>query len=309
MGRGTPRACGGIGFAIQANPVRWSLEKSPVDALTGIDRLDASAKAQIASAIRELRRQTDIPATSISLLSHPDQHSGFGTKTALLTSLIEGLNLLHDLQFDPDQVRRITGRGGTSGIGIHTAFTGGLVWDGGHQQGDYPRFAPSGQLTPICLPPLIGRWDFPDAFRVVLFNSTAPGRLGGTEEAEFFERVCPVSKAETLAAFGGVFHGFIPGVVTRDIDLLREGLIEIHRTGFKRYELEIQESNVRDLYQKLASRKRVGVGLSSLGPLIYAIVLETDVETMRWIEASRQEGQLPPFEITSGRNYGFAILQ
>ena len=63
-----------------------------------------------------------------------------------------------------------------------------------------------------------------------------------------------------------------------DLDLVSVGLRKTHSTGFKRRELDIQPQLVRDLYLQISSLPATAVGLSSVGPLLFAI---TDSEKSR----------------------------
>ena len=306
MGRATRRACGGIGFAIEAFPCVWQFTPSSDDELNGIQTLDTAAQSDVISAIGRLRHLRNFPPTSATLLSHSPQHSGFGTKTALLASLCRGIDSFHRLGLSSDDIRKATGRGGTSGVGIHTAFLGGVIWDGGHAQSDYRRFEPSSHVVPAAIPPLLARWEFPHQFEVLLFHMTKH-RMSGAIELSFFQQTCPIDKDEVAATFLAVFHGLIPGLALPDLMLLRDALLEIHKTGFKSHELGAQPEEVRDLYNRLARWPRLAVGLSSLGPLVYAIFDRRDRDTIAAVEHASSGGMIPEFTSTVGRNQGFAI--
>lgn len=82
-------------------------------------------------------------------------------------------------------------------------------------------------------------------------------------------------RAEVLETIALVTNGLAPAVATEDLDALAECLFAIHRTGFKKRELDAQTEEVREL---LAEVSALGpAGLSSLGPLVYAVHAVDDV--------------------------------
>src|ERR1035441_9185942 len=142
------------------------------------------------------------------------------------------------------QLQVLSGRGGTSGIGVNAFFKGGFLVDGEHiSQRDDP-FLPSRLRLGFEPPPTINRTRIPEnwSFRLLL----APGRrLHGRGELEFFAQNTPIPAAEVFKTIALVYHGLIPAVASGDLHLLRETLQSIHKVGFKRRELTAQSVTVQ----------------------------------------------------------------
>lgn len=163
-----------------------------------------------------------------------------------------------------------SGRGGTSGVGVNTVFAGGFVVDGGHGTNRKLRYGPSSTVRAARVPPVLVRLRFPDAWRVHLFLPKGY-RYSGEREARFFEQNAPIGVQEVYEVLAAVYHGVVPAIAEGDLELLRMAVREVHRTGFKRRELDGQRPEVRDLVEELQEGLKLAAGMSSLGPLVYAI--------------------------------------
>ena len=61
-------------------------------------------------------------------------HTGFGVSTAIRMACVEGIHFLQKQQVPDKHIIQQSCRGGTSGIGVHGYFSGGLVFDLGHER-------------------------------------------------------------------------------------------------------------------------------------------------------------------------------
>jgi beta-ribofuranosylaminobenzene 5'-phosphate synthase len=135
-----------------------------------------------------------------------------------------------------------------------------------------------------------------------------PGkRLTGEEERHFFDEATPVPRGDVLEAIAAMYHGVVPAVLNADIYALNSSLKTLHDVGFKRRELDAQSDAVKRTYCRLSTTPGIAAGLSSLGPLVYAVADFRDLDAME--SASRicaDEGGvfLGAF---SGRNRGYEI--
>ena len=68
-----------------------------------------------------------------------------------------------------------------------------------------------------------------------------------------------------------VYHGIVPAIAEGDLGSLRAAMREIHQTGFKRREVDGQSHVVCGLLDQLHTDLKLAAGMSSLGPLVYAI--------------------------------------
>ena len=96
---------------------------------------------------------------SIQLPNWISPHVGLGHKTQTVLAVAIASLSASSIAHTRDEVIRLSGRGGTSGAGIHSFVGGGVVLDGGHQFGPNGKttFAPSSAATHIPPPPLIAR--------------------------------------------------------------------------------------------------------------------------------------------------------
>ena len=199
------------------------------------------------------------------------QHVGLGSKTASMLGMALACNAVADGHFRPAALARMSGRGGTSGVGVNATFTGGFVVDGGHRKGqETESFAPSSAGASSARPPLLVRLSFPAKWRVHLFMPKGE-RCSGAEEESFFSANTPIDSGEAYEVLAAVYHGIAPAVAECDLATLRAALQKIHAAGFKRRELDYQGATVKRLLARLNGDAGMAAGMSSLGPLVYGI--------------------------------------
>jgi beta-ribofuranosylaminobenzene 5'-phosphate synthase len=235
----------------------------------------------------------------------PPSHSGLGSKTALLLAVVTGLHLINSRDTKREDLQRISGRGGTSGIGINTFFDGGFLADGGHANVNVAHeFLPSSASDGHVPPPVIARHPIPAEWQFTLL--IPPGRYyAGSEEIQFFELNAPIAREDAFATIALLYHGVAAAVVTRDLSLLARSLADLHNVGFKRKEVEGQPSVVRNLLQALHAHS-LAAGMSSMGPLVY-VVTRTCAERDLTLSLA-EEHDSPTLGTFSGRNAGFEVV-
>lgn len=214
---------------------------------------------------------------SVLVEKHAPAHVGLGSKTSLLLAILFAINVQSRLGLSTNYLQKLSGRGGTSGIGINGFFSGGFVVDGGHVADN--KLGPSSAASPTYVPPILSNFDVPPTWRFALLLP-AGRRLSSTSERDFFSRNTPVPSMECLATLAAVHHGLAPGYATGNLELVRLATAEIQRLGFKRRELEAQTDSVRSLLNRLHEIETVACGLSSLGPLIYVVHDMADTDAL-----------------------------
>ena len=293
----TPMVPGGVGFSLNAFRTVVTAELASSLSLRAEVELDQSAQRDLANLRSRLEKVLNGKGALVKVLATAPQHVGLGSKTTLLLSIVAAVDALHRLAMPRETIQQLTDRGGTSGIGIHSFFSGGLVVDVGRRRNSIwvpsPSSANSGHEIPLQL--LSCR--FPADWRIVLLKpDVAP--LDGDAERSFFKRACPIPKLDALEALAQVYHGVIPSVLRRDIGMLRSSLASISQTGFKRREIEIYDVAVRNLISQL-NDAGIACGMSSLGPTVYAIVEAADkraLEKLRQIARETGASLEGPFE-------------
>jgi beta-ribofuranosylaminobenzene 5'-phosphate synthase len=165
-------------------------------------------------------------------------------------------------------------------------------------------YAPSSCQQNFDIPPVNARADIPSDWRFVLCCA-AGIRYSGASERAFFARHCPIPKAEVYQTLACVYHELLPAVVEAKIHRLKAALEHVHDIGFKRRELSCQSGNVRSLFRSLKRFPNCAVGMSSMGPLVFAIIRSNDVDALRAVRLEARKAKARVLGVFSGRNESF----
>ena len=96
----------------------------------------------------------------------------------------------------------------------------------------------------------------------------------GVDEAAFFRANTPVPIDDVFESIAIAYHSLAPAVMNADLPLLRVGISRISQLGFKKCEINGQSEDVRTLMAALFGYDKCAVGMSSMGPLVYVIVMQ-----------------------------------
>ncbi len=232
-------------------------------------------------------------------------HIGLGGVTQLCLSIAKSLSASMGLDEDPVELARITGRGGTSGIGIYSFKLGGFIVDAGHR---YPleksSIGPSDYIT-APPPPLITRIEIPGNWGFVLARPIGAKRIYGDLEKRVFEEGAGISEHEVWRVSHIVLMGLIPSVRVGDIDVFRKSISMIQDAGFKRIEWLHQDEAVW-MVRKILTARGIDHGLSSMGPTIYIPCIGSECEDISG--HILREGGRVDIDIVGGRNRGAETL-
>src|SRR4030042_4707338 len=181
-------------------------------------KLDARDEAEVRALIERIATALDAEF-AVLILSLPPQHSGFGSKTALLLGIAAACNALLGSPLTPDNIKQLSRRGGTSGVGLNAFFLGGLIVDLGHPQCDGLSFMPSSVSQPSGFPPVCVRVPFPEQWQIQLFLPN--GRIyADRDEIIFFSQNTPILREEAFRVLAAVYHGIVPAFIEPDLCLL-----------------------------------------------------------------------------------------
>ena len=173
-----------------------------------------------------------------------------------------------------EDIAKITGRGGTSGIGIRAFDQGGVILDGGHSFGPgraKQSFLPSSASSGVRPAPLIGRYEFPEDWRIILcLPDVQPGANGSAEKA-VFQRCCPVPLPEVRELSHIILMQMIPALIEEDLTEFGASINALRGLGFKREEVQLQPPVIHDILSYMSECGSAGAGMSSFGPALYAI--------------------------------------
>ena len=196
-------------------------------------------------------------------------HAGLGSGTQLALAVARALAAMHGIEPDVRQLARAVGRGRRSAIGIWTFDGGGLVVEGGHRPADRDD-------SRTVAGPLLTRLPFPPSWRCVVAVPDAASGLSGTDETAAFEQLAAPPDREVEQVAHLVLMMLLPAVADGDVGAFGAALTQIQEmTG--RWFAPVQggtfaagpsEALVRRMREWGAS----GVGQSSWGPAVYAVV-------------------------------------
>jgi beta-ribofuranosylaminobenzene 5'-phosphate synthase len=306
LGDATERKYGGAGVSLSQPVIQVIARPASRMLLSGMEQLDERGRLDAQAAIGRLARHAAIRPCELSLETLPPQHVGLGTKTSIVLSLLVALSRASDVEMDTSTLQRLSGRGGVSGIGIHGFFTGGYLVDAGHERAMSLGFAPSSARERFRVPPLITRLSVPSRWQFQLL--LPPGhRIAGKAESQLFTQHTPITDDEVYQVLGHVHHGMTPAFAELDLPLLRRTLTQLHSLGFKRRELAAQAESVRQLYRSVRAVESCAVGMSSLGPLIYTVSDQDDLESRASVETICRQQNAELLATCRGDNDGYSV--
>lgn len=205
----------------------------------------------------------------IKIHSSIPRHSGFGSTTQLTLAVAKCITEINEIFLDASELAKITGRGGTSGIGVEAFSHGGFILDCGHKfKTEKEGFAPS-SFSKAPPPKILLNYKIPEDW---FFVCAVPekGKIYGTREAEIFSKFCPIPSTEVDKICRIVLVKILPAVIEKDIESFGSGLSSLQELGFKKVEVSLQSEESKKLINELRNIS-FGSGLSSFGPCIYSV--------------------------------------
>ncbi len=261
------RMDGGIGLALEEPSVVIEVEKCPELRVRG-QRVERARDA----ASRMLDSLKIKGGADINVREAYAEHAGLGSGTQLMLGVGLAISRLYGTESLPREIAHLMGRGGTSGIGTAAFEMGGFILDGGHPTREKKDFLPS-SASDADPAPVLARYEFPD-WSIGLV--TPKGEvIHGQREVNIFQRNCPIPVDEVKRLCHIILMKTLPSVVEEDLTAFGESINDIQGIGFKRLEVGLQRSYVRELLHR-CQKVCFGAGLSSFGPTIYCLVDDGD---------------------------------
>lgn len=264
------RVDGGIGVAIDRPNVVVKASFSDRHEVYGLrkDSVEAVLRKVVEAFNMESR------GVRVEVLEAIPEHVGLGSKTQLSLAVAKAVSSLFGLKCNVRRLASITGRGGTSGIGVAAFEKGGFILDGGHSFGkgkDKEKFLPSSASSAPPAPVLV-RYNLPEKWFFVVGVPNVGKGAHGAKEVKIFEKFCPIPRHEVEAICHLILMKILPSVVERDLSSFGEGLTEIQRLGFKKIEVSLQPPLVKELIDSMLKWGAAGAGMSSFGPAVFGVV-------------------------------------
>lgn len=273
------RRNGGIGFAIEA-PAHC-LEFASADVhelrnLCGLGFTDAEVE-RCCAILDEVKHAHRLPySVRLATAIGPKRHVGMGSGTAVMLACVEALFYANKVRIGQSDLIRISRRGGTSGIGIHTYFDGGFVVDMGRPF-DAQAIASSDDIPQPNHPArLLCRYAMP-SWRVGMLFPPNESLTADQERAVFASLIqTPISPAEIHeTAYHSIF-GAAAAVVATDFEAFCKSVNALQSTAWKRREIEAHGSAFASIMNRMRELGCECVGLSSMGPGLYFFAADFD---------------------------------
>lgn len=272
LGQGGYRRNGGIGFGIKAPARRLEFAGAPKFDLSGLAALGFSRQEidRLDTTLGRVRAAYGLPnATVLIAAQGPGRHIGLGSGTAVTLACLELLFAINNVSLEPSELIRISGRGGTSGVGIHTYFSGGFIVDAGRKFDTEP-FASSDQISqPASTPALLARYNMP-CWPIGLVLLPCPGLTEAQEKDVFASlNTAPISASEVHEiAYHSIF-GASAAVATSNYSAFCEAINALQQSAWKRREIAAHGDAVSSAIKRMLELGCDCVGLSSMGPGLF----------------------------------------
>lgn len=265
------RKNGGLGFAIAGPTGRVTSRSAPGFSFNDLRQVPLSYEEirRIENAVHDAREIYQMEH-SIEAVLDGDllTHVGMGSGTAIRLAVLESLFALNGHKVSSEELIACSHRGGTSGIGIRTYFDGGFVFDLGVAK-QIGRHRPSSQATAPKPPLVLHQLEMPDwPLCLVVPNGLAPKTQA--EEIAFFERVTPLQDQDSFEAAYHALFGLSAALMEADYESFCSAVTDLQSTKWKSLEWNEYENALHDTSDRLRSLGADCIGLSSLGPMLFA---------------------------------------
>jgi len=258
------RVDGGIGLTIGEPGIRITAE-----AAEGVDGITVAGDSELTGRMRKSASAILPEGCGVRIRIEQDSpsHVGLGTGTQAALAAGMAVNRLYDLNMSVRDIAIAVGRGGTSGIGVASFESGGLILDSGHKFSEKGAFKPSAASNS---PPasILFQQPFPD-WEIVL---AIPDVVGAHDarEVDIFGKECPIPLSEVRKLSHIILMETLPSVVEGDIEAFGDSINRIQDVGFKRREIALQSPEIVQIIE-LMRDNTCGAGMSSFGPAVYGI--------------------------------------
>ncbi|NKI69007.1 hypothetical protein GN109_06205 [Collimonas pratensis] len=265
------RRNGGVGFSITAPAAQFEFEKHPTIDLSELKATGFSASEIKSLTNRVLAAKDSFGGTNGILLKRrtiSERHIGLGVGTSTALACVEALCLLNEKKIEPEEIVRFSGRGGTSGIGVHGYFSGGFIFDVGRRFDSKPLLSSDDIMTPPTIPLAITQMDMPD-WPVGLFHPPGAKAVSLEDERNLFSSTLPLTPEEVYKVTYHAVFGIVAAVADQDFDGFCSAINAIQECSWKQHEIKLHGPSVQLYLEPLRDLGCSAVGMSSVGPTLY----------------------------------------
>jgi beta-ribofuranosylaminobenzene 5'-phosphate synthase len=270
MHEGGPRKNGGVGFSIE-NPTAIVDVRSSGQLTIRDERPKPLGQVELNELIRDVEivlTDNELDPAAITIAGPIQTHMGMGSGTAMRLAILEALFTLHGFSRSESELVEQSRRGGTSGVGVTSYFSGGMILDLGRAS-DGLVSTPSSQSNRRLVPAItLATLEMPNWPLCVCIPTNVRGKTQ-QEEIDFFDRVLPLSIESSYRSCYDAVFGIYASVKDRDYESFCRAVISMQTTAWKALEWNEYGDALQLLKRNLENFGVDCVGMSSLGPSLF----------------------------------------
>ncbi len=256
------RQFGGVGLMIDSPGIVVRIEQSATWRVNGFCARRVLDFAQ--SLVGAFAAHAHCPY-QITVEQCPTEHIGLGVGTALGLATAKAIAVeIGKPEWSALELAPLIGRGLRSAVGVYGFDLGGLIVE-------------AGKLPQEQISPLIGRYAFPEEWRIVLIQPNIEAKWHGLRERQAFRDVLPSPTGELSQL---LLTGILPGILVKDLAIVGESLHEYNAKAGEAFRLvqggPYSHSIIADTIKELRDAGIRGVGQSSWGSTIFAVLGDAD---------------------------------
>jgi len=267
------RLNGGVGFTIQEPSAELFFSKSNSFIIN--DYRDKSFSTQEIQRITNIVNKTKniINAShniNVEIYGDMPTHFGFGSSTAIRLSCLEALHIINKVKYSRAELISRSGRGGTSGIGINTYFSGGFIIDLGKKNNNSLHIPSSMSENNNEIPLLLNHSRMPNWEIGICIPKNIISKSEDEEKA-FFLKTCPISSKKVYEILYNVIYGLYPSIIENDKKNFCFAIKKIQDCAWKLAERNEYRKKLSNIENQLYGFGAMTVGMTSLGPSLFFI--------------------------------------
>jgi beta-RFAP synthase len=288
------RQFGGVGLMIERPGISLSVNPARSWMATGPGAARALAFAKVVCAAWHIGEEFEINVERC-----PPEHIGLGTGTQLGLAVARALAIATDrTDVAISDLAKLVGRGRRSALGVHGFAHGGFLVE-------------AGKSNPEAISPLVARSPFPNDWSVLLLIPRSLHGDHGQREAEAFQQLAklPPNAGRTEHLCRLVLLGLLPALIEKDLETFGEALYEFNRRVGEMFEPwqgdVFAHPLIAQIIRSIREAGLKGVGQSSWGPTVYAIVRSDNVDEIVGSLAQKKVLARDEIIVTQASNVGF----
>ena len=321
------RRFGSLGLTIDTVGTTVTMRRAERERIGG--RLDDAQRQRITELLATLRGAFGARTVAVDVSEIIAPHCGLGSGTQLALALGTAYARIMGRDAGTAELAQLLGRGARSGVGIAGFDHGGLLLDAGpghaqeHTPEDSPRHAAhgrpgagSGTVAPAANrpPPVLARFPFPQAWRVLLVRDPSRQGLHGDAERRALAALPPFPRDLAARLCHLVVMRILPGAAEAEFEPFAHGLTEMQQI-IGEYFAPAQggiftSPAIAHVMAAVGARHPAGIGQSSWGPTAFAILpgtTEAEAALATATAAAAATGTRLDFALLRGRNRGATI--